>query len=93
MHESATTNPYFFCHGYSKEFYLEAAKAAGLEVECFEINSGALDFLLLETYRVFRTGYWLLGISLIPLIIYRLVGKDGPDYPTFGSHVLMRKSY
>lgn len=85
-------NPYFFSHGLSKEFYQEAAKAAGLQLVSFETYSGAVDYMVVESYRGFRSGNWSMGLILIPLIILKSFGIKGPPYPCFGALAILKNN-
>lgn len=80
-------SPYFFSHGLSKEFYLQS----GEDVR-FETYSGAVDFLTQETYRAMRSGVWALAPALLPLLLCRILGIKGPEYPCFGALVVLTKT-
>jgi SAM-dependent methyltransferase len=87
--------PYYYSHGLAREFYAEAARAAGLKLARFETYSGAVDFLLQESYRLLRHGPWLLKPLMLPpvlgLMLARLAGFRGAEYPCFGALVVLRR--
>ena len=88
--------PYFFYHGFSKQFYQRAGADAGLKLTHYQTYSGAIDFLLLESYRVFRSGPWLAkpfaAVAVLPLLLARLLGLQGPEHPCFGGIAVLKKT-
>ena len=87
--------PYFFYHGFSKQFYERAAADAGMVLTHYETYSGSIDFLLLESYRIFRVGPWLAKpfamLAVPPLLLARLLGIKGPEHPCFGGIAILKK--